>query len=995
MSWREKMRSEMEMEMKTGLDNDHNPSLPYHAFPLDDLLSTLRTDLKKGLTKQEVGDRLLKNGCNVFPERPGPTMLDRLIEQLHSPLIYVLIAGAAISFGFHHYADGVVIVLVVMVNVAMGLYMENKADRTTKALKGMLSQTATVRRDDEKEQIDAKYLTVGDIFYLQAGDIVPADGRVINSSELSIMEAALTGESHPILKTRHVCDQHTPLSERTCMLYSGTQVLKGSATCVVTNIGIYCEIGKINSMLDTVEVQKTPLVIELERLGYNLAALILLISAIALGVALLRGYSVKDSFSFAIGVTVAAIPEGLPSCVTITFAVGVRAMASHRAIVKSLPAAETLGSVSVICSDKTGTLTKNEMVVRMLCTKDQCFEVKDDGKLVQSIGSPPHVILNPSLLFQYLAPGLYCNDSSVSAEESPDADQSTLRYKVLGDPTESAILNLGIAVFGPEKIQSICRSEKIEEVPFDSANKYMATLQELSSSQHAEMFGGDSSPLTSSAISDGAKVRIIFVKGAPERVIEFCDLSEAAKNQWKSQAMVMAEQGMRVLGGAWKIASGDTSLLTESNNGFKGLIMSGLVGIADPPRQEAISAIVSAHNAGITVKMITGDHPVTARTIGMQLGLQSGTHTAVTGSDLDALIANNDLTTFDEIVKNNNIFARTSPEHKLLIVQSLQRQGISCSMTGDGVNDAPALKQANIGVAMGITGTEVAKDASHIIITDDNFATIVEAIRYGRATYDNLVKILIFVLPTNAAQASSIVVALIIGVDVPLTPLQVLWVNMITSITLGMILAFETPNERIMKSPPRRSGKAIFGKFLSWRVIFVATLLVIAVLGNFHWEKQRFDSVDKLRTIAVNTLSVGQLFYLFNCRNLRYNEFPPWKLLFGNSALLYGVMGVFLAQGLFTYASPFHYVFRTENLDALSWAKMVLFGFIIFVIVELEKAYTDLRPKYLNRASPHSAAHAHQQLVPGAPPVPDSAATHEQQDATSSVVVIDEATNQI
>jgi magnesium-transporting ATPase (P-type) len=987
-------------------EDESSTIVPFHSFPIDHLLRTLQTDLKVGLSQQEVGERFLKHGFNIFPEKPGPTLLDRLIEQLHSPLIYVLLAGAVISVAFHHYADGVVIVVVVMVNVAMGLWMESKADRTTKALKGMLSQTATVRRDDDKEQIDAKFFTVGDIFYLQAGDIVPADGRVINSSELSIMEAALTGESHAILKTRDPCPEDSPLSERTCMVYSGTQVLKGSAVCVVTSIGVHCEIGKINSMLDTVVNQKTPLVIELEKLGYNLSGIILFVSAVALAVALLRGYSVKDSFAFAIGVTVAAMPEGLPSCVTITFAVGVRAMASHRAIVKSLPAAETLGSVSVICSDKTGTLTKNEMVVRMLCTENQCFDVKEDGKLLQSGGGLTPVILNPTLLFQYLSPGFYCNDSSISLENQSssetDSESSTVRYKVLGDPTESAILNLGITVFGPEKIQSICRRAKIEELPFDSTNKFMAALHEVSSSHFNEIFGRSSNG-NSHARSieedqekideDSANIRVVFVKGAPERVIDFCDLSEASKNSWRSQAMLMAGQGMRVLGCAWKVIPRDTNLVKESSNGFTRFTMSCLVGIADPPRQEAIHAIESAHNAGITVKMITGDHPLTARTIGMQLGLQSGTHTAVTGADLDALIANNDLTTFDEIVRNNNIFARTSPEHKLLIVQSLQRQQISCSMTGDGVNDAPALKQANIGVAMGITGTEVAKDASHIIITDDNFATIVEAIRYGRCTYGNLVKILIFVLPTNAAQASSIIVALIIGVDVPLTALQILWVNMITSITLGLILAFETPNERIMKSPPRRSGKAIFGKFLSWRVLFVATLLVVAVLGNYHWEQQRIKNTETLRTIAVNTLSVGQLFYLFNCRNLRHNE-APWNLLFGNSAMVFGIMAVFLAQGLFTYSSAFHYLFKTKSLDALAWGKMVLLGFIIFLVVEAEKAFTEFRLK----SKTPSDGNAHQQLVPGTPaPVPHSAAPHEQQDATatSTVVVIDEAIDQI
>jgi magnesium-transporting ATPase (P-type) len=434
------------------------------------------------------------------------------------------------------------------------------------------------------------------------------------------------------------------------------------------------------------------------------------------------------------------------------------------------------------------------------------------------------------------------------------------------------------------------------------------------------------------------KVRVIFLKGAVEKVLEFSRQPNCSA--WQSHTMRLADQGMRVLGCAYKLVPPDASLIAEATQGLKNFVLTCLVGIADPPREEAIAAIECAHRAGITVKMITGDHPVTARAIGTSLGIQDGSQNFVTGADLDALLAEDDLVAFDEMVLRNHIFARTSPEHKLLIVRSLQRQNISCSMTGDGVNDAPALKQANIGVAMG-SGTDVAKDASNIIITDDNFATIVEAIRYGRCTYSNLVKILIFVLPTNAAQAFSIIVALIIGLQVPFTALQILWINLITSITLGLVLAFEKPHPRQMTTPPRRVGKSIFGKFVAWRILFVATLLVAAVLGNFQWEKLRFINLDKLRTIAVNTLSVGQVFYLLNCRFIRHNEMPPWNLLLGNPVVYIGLLGVILAQVLFTYAKPFQYLFDTKPLDGWSWAKMILFGASIFLLVELEKAFTN------------------------------------------------------
>jgi magnesium-transporting ATPase (P-type) len=409
---------------------------------------------------------------------------------------------------------------------------------------------------------------------------------------------------------------------------------------------------------------------------------------------------------------------------------------------------------------------------------------------------------------------------------------------------------------------------------------------------------------------------------------------------WQIHIVKLADQGMRVLGCAYKLVPPDSSLTAEAAQGLKNFVLTCLVGIADPPREEAIVAIECAHGAGITVKMITGDHPVTARAIGMSLGIQNGSQNYVTGSDLDALLAQDDWSAFDDLILHNNIFARTSPEHKLFIVQSLQRQNISCSMTGDGVNDAPALKQANIGVAMG-SGTDVAKDASNIIITDDNFATIVEAIRHGRCTYNNLVKILIFVLPTNAAQAFCIIVALVTGLQVPFTALQILWINLITSITLGLVLAFEKPHPRLMRTPPRPVGKSIFGKFVAWRIFFVATFLVAAVLGNFQWEKLRFRNVDKLRTIAVNTLSVGQVFYLFNCRHLRHNEIPPWNLLLGNPVVYIGLLGVTLAQVLFTYSKPFQYLFDTKPLDGWSWAKMILLGALLFLIVELEKASTN------------------------------------------------------
>jgi magnesium-transporting ATPase (P-type) len=444
------------------------------------------------------------------------------------------------------------------------------------------------------------------------------------------------------------------------------------------------------------------------------------------------------------------------------------------------------------------------------------------------------------------------------------------------------------------------------------------------------------------------KVRVIFLKGAPERVIECCRLSENSKISWLTQAAHMGQRGMRVLGCAFQILPPEGSLVVEVAHRLTDLTITCILGFYDPTREEVSEAIAIAHTAGITVKMITGGHPFTSISIGDSLNIQDGTHNVVTGSDLDSLIMSNDLVTFDQIVRNNNIFARTLPIHKLLIVQSLQRQHLTCCMTGYGVNDAPALLQANVGIAMGLTGSDVAKEASHIIITDHNFATIVKAIEYGRCTYDNLVKILIFTLPINVAQPASIIISLILNLDILFTDLQILWINMIPAILLGLILAFEKPETNLMMRPPRPVGKSIFGRFLIWRIILVATLLVVCVLGNVQWQKQRVQhDLELLRTLAVNTLIVGQVFYLFNCRFPRYNV-PPWRLLLGNPVIFLGISGVLLFQSLFTYSKYFQFIFHTKSLDVWAWLQMFLLGFSLFLVIEIEKGIVNLYRKRRN-----------------------------------------------
>ena len=1007
----------------------------YYEMSSDEVLTSVHSSKVQGLSSQEVLLRQQKYGANVLPQGRKVTFLEKLWSEINSVLIYVLMVGAAVSFAFDHLADAIVILGVIVVNVSVSLYMESKAESTSEKLMAMMSPSATVLRNGERLSVPSTELTIGDIVILQPGDIVPADGRVVTSTDLQVLEAALTGESHAILKVSTTIvhaegdeKKEVPIAERTNMVYSGTQVLKGTGSFVVTFIGKDSEIGKISDMLSNVQHQKTPLMIQLDVFARYLAIAIISLALIALGVAFARGYEVDESFSFSIGIAVAAIPEGLPSVVTITFAIGVRYMAMQRAIIKTLPAVETLGSVSVICSDKTGTLTQNLMTVTSFAFDGGVFDYTDSG--VVEMGTSEKSLTGLEGIYRMI-PGIFCNDSTIKLISSPD---NTLGYDVQGDPTEACIFsvvakvagqiaskagvdadiktllgsngdslaNLTASSAGATVINTLLRSyPRLSEVPFDSSTKYMATLHEISTAECARWFGDGAVAGFSTS-----SVRIIFVKGAPERVLS---MTSAVGATWQAKGESLASRGMRVLGLAYRVLppighphatpSSAVDALAEEDifTGRQDFTMWSLVGIIDPPRPEAIVAVHHAQEAGIAVKMITGDHPVTALAIAKQLGIhrnpmlfgeqvprsvrartisrarsrsRAGTiddFCAITGTELDIAL-NTSETAFDELVISNHVFARTTPEHKLKIVQSLQRQRVICSMTGDGVNDAPALKAANIGVAMGITGTGVAKEAAKMVVTDDNFATIVEAVRIGRCTYHNLVKVLAFVLPTNGGQAFSIIMALVIGLEVPITALQILWVNMVTSITLGLVLAFEKPHPDIMHTPPRRSNKPVFGKFLAWRLFFVTVVLVFAVLGNFHWEKISNPnfSYRQLRTLAVNTLSVCQVAYLFSCRNLRTLAGPYRTFVEDSREIWMGILCVAGFQALFTYCEPFQEIFQTEGLDGWAWGRCFVFGAATYLVIEMEKIFSfyTMRSRRLfwawicrSRNSRHAAGH--------------------------------------
>jgi magnesium-transporting ATPase (P-type) len=1031
--------------------SDLSPSLqPLHSMTLEQIFLLVQSN-QNGLNESELPDRMRKFGPNIYPTKKHLTLSDHLFDQMNSPIIYILLASATVTIGLTHLLEGIIILSLVFLDLSLGLWIEDQGERTSvQSLSGMSGQESiTVRRHNHLLLIKVSDLTVGDIFIVETGTIIPADGRILTSSGLLVMETLLTGVSHPVPKApERCCDVTTPLSDRSCMVYSGTHVIKGTATCITIHIGVSCEIGKIHSLLEKIDDPKTPLMKELDRLHRTVVLIILVLGALTMVIATLRGYNLTNSFQFVIAITLAAIPEELPSCVTIVFAVCMRVMAKHGAIVKVIPAAEILGSVNVICSEKTGTLTKNEMILHQLCLEDNSYEVSGlpdscsftnpptsthavvsptsssilsldcihsiccqisrvDGGLLRRVESEP-AFLPPNLFLRYLSPALYCNDSCLFHEETSELQTPTpLLFPPSlprAHPIDDSLVLFALSEFGSERIQTIRSNSPLEEIPFDSTKKFMATMHDLSltdlfiatgidgTTVSSELIRGSMIPLplliSSKLFAVDGLVRVVFIKGAPEIVISFCRLTEISKCAWLSQATHLADHGLKVLGCASQLLPPDGSLVVQVAQSLLELTMSCVLGFDDPPREEAMAAIQSAHAAGIMIKLITGDHPLTALTIGIRLGIHNGhphdpspprrhqmmttttgtdmrasrAQGVITGADLDALIVHNDLTTLDEIILNHTIFARTSPTHKLIIIQSLQRQHLSCCMTAGGGRggggNAPALKQADVGVVMtrmteaGVGGgTEVAQDVSQIIITGDHqFATLVEAIRYGRCTYSNLLKILLFILPINAAQAWCLLIALICDLPLPFNSLQILWINMVPAVLLGVVLAFERPDPSLMLFPPRHRDKSIFGSFLIWRIVFVMSLLVLIVLGNVQWEKhsnsglstllEMADKEEKRRrfqTVSVNSLIVGQGFYLFNCRYPRHNVWPPWHLITGNPFIWVGLSGVAVAQVLLTYSKYLQALFETIALTGMTWLHMIILGGILFLIIEIEK----------------------------------------------------------
>ena len=881
---------------------------PWHTVDADAAQQALQTG-PAGLTEDEARRRLARHGPNRLapPRRRGP--LRRFLLQFHSVLLYVMLGAAAITAALGDWIDTGVLLAAVVINAVIGFIQEGKAEAALEAIRQMLSARATVIREGSRREVDAAELVPGDLGLLSSGGRVPADLRLLAVRDLRIEEAALTGESLPVEKSTEPVAAEAPLGDRFGMAYSGTLVVRGQARGVVVATGAATELGKINAMLAAIPSSTTPLLRQIDRFGRWLAVVILVFAVVAFAFGtLLRGIPAADMFMMAVALIASAIPEGLPAIMTVTLALGVRRMARRHAIVRRLPAVETLGSVTVICSDKTGTLTRNEMTVQRLVTADRLYQVSGVGYApvgaISSEGEPVNPERHPALLLAVRA-GLLCNDARLRERHG--------QWQLEGDPTEGALLALG-GKAGLIRATEELALPRLDSIPFESEHRFMAT-------QHCTAAGEP----------------WIFVKGAPERILDICsrqrtDGGEEALDvdYWRRMATDTAAHGLRTLAIACKrtAPAGGQLGFDDVESDYT---MLALVGIVDPPREEAIAAVRDCHRAGIRVKMITGDHAETARAIGAQLGIGVG-KPAMTGAEI-ALVDDAELR---RVAMEVDVFARASPEHKLRLVRALQADGQVVAMTGDGVNDAPALKRADVGVAMGMKGTEAAKEAADVVLTDDNFATIAAAVRQGRAVYDNLKKFILFMLPTNGGESLIVLVAIALGLTLPLTPAQVLWINMVTSATLGIALAFEPAEQGIMARRPRPPGEPLLSGFFVWRVVMVSVLMMIGALGVFLWELENGATLDVARTMAVNAVVAGEAFYLLNSRHI-YAPVTTKEGLTGNRYVLLTIAVCIPLQLAFTYAAPLQAVFGSAGLTALQWLKVLAAGLLVFGVAELEK----------------------------------------------------------
>ncbi|MFY0990226.1 cation-translocating P-type ATPase [Halomonas sp. C05BenzN] len=894
-------------------EQNPNERPSWHALSVKEALTRLDAT-PQGLDRDEAGSRLARHGPNQLEQARGRPWWRRLLEQFNNILMLILLAASVASLGLGHHLDAAAILGVVLIIALIGFFQEGKAEQALESIRNMLSPRAQVLRDGRRGVIPAAELVPGDIVMVESGDRVPADLRLIEARRLRTEEAALTGESTPVDKGTEAVNSDADLGDRSSMAYASTIVVQGNALGLVVETGSHSEIGRISEMLRGVETLKTPLLQQLDRAGRVLAVFILG-AALLTGLfgVLVHGQPVGEMFMAGVGLAVAAIPEGLPAIVTIGLALGVQAMARRNAIIRRLPAVETLGSISTIFSDKTGTLTRNEMTAQAIwlpsgevridgvgfAPEGDFHEVEDGEAREEALDLDDHHALR-----HFLKVGVLCNDAELEEENG--------RWRIHGDPTEGALV-VAAAKAGLTTARLRGDHDRQDAIPFESERKYMATLHAVDGEQY------------------------LLVKGAPDRLLEMCHRQRTNGDEealdpelWEERIHALSSRGLRVLALAEKSVRDVHELADE--HAEEELVLLGLVGLLDPPREEAIKAVKQCLQAGIRPVMVTGDHAVTARAIAEQLGF-AHTDRALTGRDVEAMSD----AELEEIILDVDVFARAAPEHKLRLVKAMQARGGICAMTGDGVNDGPALKRADVGVAMGIQGTEAAKEAAEMVLADDNFATIAAAIEEGRKVYDNIRKTITFILPTNGGQGLAIMLAVLGGTLLPVTPLQALWVNMVVAVTLGLALAFEDAEPDIMQRQPRDPGAALLDLFLLWRVVFVSVLLLVGVFAMFAWILLYQQGSEALaRAGAVNMLVMGSAAYLINSRFLIHRSLSM-RGIFGSRPVWIAIGLVVMLQLAWTYLPFMQLIFGSAALDAGHWLVILAGSMAIFLVVELEK----------------------------------------------------------
>lgn len=878
----------------------------WHQLSAEEVLSQLGTSAV-GLSAPEAAKRQKASGPNRVSAKRGTPAWMKFIRQFHQPLVYIMIIAVGVTSSLGEWVDAVVIGGIVLVNAIVGFLQETKAETAIEALARMIVTEANVRREDKKQRIPSESLVAGDVVLVQSGDRVPADLRLIKVRSLHADESALTGESLPVAKQTERLPSGTDLPDRTNLAFAGTFITSGQAEGVVCLIGDHTETGRIAGLIASAVDVSTPLTKQIAHFSKQVLWIILGLATLTFAVGVVRGEKSAEMFMAAVALAVGAIPEGLPAAVTIVLAIGVSRMARRQAIIRKLPAVETLGSTTVICSDKTGTLTENQMTVQEVFAGSKLFTLGGIGYEpkgeIRLNDNPVKLDQQPALL-ECLRAGLLCNDSQLVLKDG--------RRAVQGDPTEGALI-VAAEKAGLKQKATHAESPRVDMIPFESEHMFRATLHE------------------------DEDERVIYQVGALERLLDRCSdaLSDDGSSTFPidraavlSHSETMASHGLRVIAMTRRQVNKTHDKLDHSHI-TADLTFLGLQGMMDPPRNAAVKAIANFAKAGIAVKMITGDHLMTARAIAAQIGLK--TDATLSGSDLEK-ISDTDL---PDAAERTTVFARVVPEQKLRLVKALQARGHVVAMTGDGVNDAPALKQADIGVAMGRSGTDVAKGAAAMILTDDNFASIESAVEEGRSVYDNLTKFIVWIIPTNLGESLILLSAILFGLPLPMLPLQLLWINL-TDTILGLSLAFEPKESDVMSRPPRPTKQPMMPWPLVLRSAIVSSIMVAGGIGLFLWElRMESASLAEARTVAVNVIVMIQVLYLFNCRTLKHSAFSLG--IFTNRWVILGSLTMIGAQILFTYSPLLNTLFHGAPISGGAWLRVTATAMLVFITVELEK----------------------------------------------------------